>query len=71
MKPYIGAEIILAEPEDRDGTPGYRIEYANGHRSWKPKDVFDGAYREITGRESWFLRNEVHEGPTDVGKAGK
>lgn len=67
MKNYIGAKIIKAEPmtrnaftnrvknedvpKNQDDEPGYYVEYPNGYRSWSPKDVFEEAYREISGHE--------------------
>ena len=44
MKKYIGIKSIQAEPQDRDGQPGYKVVYEDGYTSWSPKDVFDKAY---------------------------
>ena len=38
MKNYIGVKIVKAEPQEKDGRPGYKV-------SWSPKDVFEKAYR--------------------------
>ena len=41
-----------AVPEDRTGQTwedGYKVVYPDGYVSWSPKDVFEEAYREITG----------------------
>lgn len=48
MKAYVGAKIILAEPQERDGNPGYAVVYPDGYRSWSPKDTFEAAYREVS-----------------------
>ncbi len=55
MKTYIGSKIIQAEPEDRDGEPGYRVHYPDGYVSWSPKDVFETAYREVTDSEKALI----------------
>lgn len=67
MKTYIGTKIINAEPMSRgkynkhrgwdipkDENPndeGYLVQYDNEYISWSPKDVFEGAYREVTETE--------------------
>lgn len=49
MNRYIGTKIIHAEPATglKDGVEceGYNVVYADGYRSWSPKDVFEEAYR--------------------------
>lgn len=47
MKNYIGVKIVKAEPEEKDGKPGYKVVYPNGYVSWSPQDVFDKAYRPL------------------------
>jgi hypothetical protein len=47
MKQYIGVKWIKATPLDKDGQPGYEVEYEGGYRSWSPKDVFEKAYWEV------------------------
>ena len=65
MKTFIGTKIIKAEPTNRvDGKicsvhamapegavveQGYKVVYPDGYESWSPKDVFEEAYREVTG----------------------
>ncbi len=44
MQHYIGVKIIQAEPEERDGKPGYKVAYPDGYTSWSPADVFEAAY---------------------------
>jgi hypothetical protein len=44
MQSYIGVKIIEAEPEERDGKPGYKVAYPDGYTSWSPADVFRAAY---------------------------
>lgn len=51
MKAYIGSKIILARPQDRNGEPGYEVQYPDGYMSWSPKDTFETAYREVTSEE--------------------
>lgn len=62
MKKFIGTKVIMAEPmtlteaqkvlgrEIKPATveeDGYLVEYQDGYKSWSPKDVFEGAYREV------------------------
>ena len=47
MKNYIGVKIVKAEPMEKDSNPGYRVKYKDGYESWSPKEVFEGAYREL------------------------
>lgn len=51
MERYIGTKIVLAEPEDKDGRPGYAVVYDDGYRSWSPQAVFEHAYRRISDAE--------------------
>jgi len=45
MKKYIGTKIVVAEPQDKDGKPGYKVMYKDGYVSWSPKAAFDEAYK--------------------------
>lgn len=57
MKKYIGVKIIEAEPalsptamgDHPEGAEGYKVKYEDGYISWSPKDVFEKAYRPVTG----------------------
>lgn len=44
MQTYIGVKRINAEPQERDGKPGYRVVEPDGHESWSPKEVFESVY---------------------------
>jgi len=44
---YIGTKIVTAYPQEKDGTPGYGVIYADGYTSWSPKEVFEESYRAI------------------------
>ena len=50
-KLYIGAKLIKAYYETKDGMPGYHVTYPDGYESWSPKAVFEEAYREVSERE--------------------
>lgn len=65
-KLYIGSKIIRGEPMDectflssvkgqdvsnRETRPGYKVVYPDGYTSWSPKEVFEGAYREVSQGE--------------------
>ena len=41
---YLGTKQVLAQPGDREGEPGYVVQYPDGYVSWSPKDVFEAAY---------------------------
>ena len=41
----LGRKIEFSAVEKREESEGYLVEYADGYRSWSPKDVFDKAYR--------------------------
>lgn len=49
MKQYIGTKVIMAEPQEKDGKPGYKVQYEDGYISWSPKDVFEKAYNCFDG----------------------
>lgn len=55
MKAYIGKKIIKAEPQEKDGKPGYKVVYPDGYVSWSPKKVFEEAYREISFDEALIV----------------
>lgn len=60
---YLGVKIVDARPLTRDQFEalhgrnvggdihgdGYEVEYENGYKAWSPKEVFDAAYRPISG----------------------
>lgn len=63
MQHYIGTKLVQAEPEARDGNPGYKIIYPDGYNSWSPQDTFEQAYvglGDLTG-QSEFLRKLIAE----------
>ncbi len=62
METYIGAKIILDEPEKKDGQDGYRVVYADNYVSWSPKEVFEEAYRPISLGEI----NLIHKGEVSI-----
>lgn len=41
---YMGVKEVRAFPQERDGQPGYTVQYADGYESWSPKEVFENAY---------------------------
>jgi len=44
FKQYIGVKVIQAYPEEREGKPGYLVQYEGGFKSWSPKETFEEAY---------------------------
>lgn len=55
MRAYVGTKIIQAEPEEKDGKPGYQVIYPDGYVSWSPKATFEAAYREISRAEAQLV----------------
>lgn len=55
MQAYIGSKIITAEPQDKDGAPGYRVVYPDNYVSWSPKAVFEEAYRPVSNGEAELI----------------
>ena len=64
MQSYIGCKIIQAEPMneevgrtpgDNPPRPGYKVVYPDGYTSWSPKEVFEEAYRPISGKEKLLI----------------
>ena len=56
MKNYIGVKIVKAEPQEKNGHPGYRVKYPDGYESWSPKSVFEKAFRELDCKD--FINSE-------------
>ena len=56
MENYIGVKIVKAEPEEKNGKPGYRVKYPDGYVSWSPKETFEKAYRKLDCKE--FIKSE-------------
>lgn len=44
MENYIGVKIVKAEPQKKNGVPGYRVKYPDGYVSWSPKETFENTY---------------------------
>ena len=41
----LGRHIDSSAVENRETSEGYLVEYADGYRSWSPKEVFEKSYR--------------------------
>lgn len=41
----LGRRIDTSAVENRENVEGFLVEYADGYRSWSPKEVFEKAYR--------------------------
>lgn len=59
MKTYIGSKVINAEPQEKDGEPGYKVVYPDNYVSWSPKAVFEEAYRLVSDGERDLLENPL------------
>ena len=71
MKTFIGAKLIAAEPQEKDGQDGYKVVYADGYTSWSPKAVFEEAYRSISdGAMTFGLAIESLKKGYKVARAG-
>lgn len=55
VKTYIGCKVIQAYPDQKEGKDGYHVIYPDGYESWSPKEVFEGAYREVTAAEKALI----------------
>jgi hypothetical protein len=55
MKAYIGTKVVQAEPEEKDGNPGYKVVYEDGYTSWSPIQVFERCYRPVTDAEATLI----------------
>ena len=44
MKKYKCIKIVEAEPQEKDGQPGYKVKYEEGYISWSPKEAFEKGY---------------------------
>lgn len=54
----IGVKIIkVLRSEERNGVPGYVVEYEDGYKSWSPKDVLEKFYYQMGEK----LTNSVTE----------
>ena len=75
MDQYIGVKLVQAEPMNlvdaeellgRKIKPGneegYLVEYADGYRSWSPKDEFEKAYRRTDGMTFGHAIQAMKEG---------
>lgn len=49
MQKFIGAKIVQAKPQQRDGEPGFLVVYRDGYESWSPEAAFTEAYRPTDG----------------------
>ena len=56
MENYIGVKIVKAEPQEKNGRPGYRVKYPDGYVSWSPKETFEKAYRKLECKD--FINSE-------------
>lgn len=61
MQTYIGVKMIQAEPQERDGKPGYKVVYRpDGYTSWSPKDVFEDTYLSLAeGGKNTISQDDV------------
>jgi hypothetical protein len=48
LKQYVGIKLIFAEPEAKDGKPGYKVIYPDGYVSWSPVAAFEEAYVDVS-----------------------
>jgi len=74
MKAFIGSKIVRAKPMGENdylrdvkgvkdvlathGKNGYLVQYPDGYLSWSPKDVFEEAYRAVSGGEKLIIQRD-------------
>lgn len=56
MQNYIGVKIVKAEPQEKEGQPGYKVKYSDGYVSWSPKETFEKSYRKLDCED--FINSE-------------
>lgn len=56
MQNYIGVKIVKAEPQEKEGQPGYKVKYPDGYVSWSPKETFEKSYRKLDCED--FINSE-------------
>lgn len=66
MPAYIGTKVVLAEPVEKDGKPGYAVTYEDGYVSWSPRATFERAYRLLTVMEASMAVASVSMSPQPV-----
>lgn len=59
MKHYVGVKMVQAEPAEKNGEPGYAVEYEDGYKSWSPRDVFERFYFELDGDGTTIVNSDV------------
>lgn len=61
-------ELPVTEDKDKEG---YFVEYADGYKSWSPKEVFEEAYRETSrGQMTFGLATEAAKKGLKVARLG-
>lgn len=67
---YYGTKRIEAEPDNSpSGVSGYKVTYADGYKSFSPKEVFEASYRE-NGRMSFGHALEALREGRKVARSG-
>lgn len=64
---YVCADEII--PSGCRAEEGYRVQYEDGYLSWSPRDVFEEAYREVSGL-SFGLAIEAAKKGKRIARAG-
>ena len=58
MKTFVTTKIVQAEPQDKEGVPGFRVVYPDGYVSWCPTDTFHRTSRELNELEMALIQQE-------------
>ena len=61
MRTYVTTKIVNAEPQEKGGEAGYRVEYPDGYVSWCPKETFERTSRALTMDEVGLLDVTIDE----------
>lgn len=69
---YYGTKRVTAWPDTQKrkvndklvSVEGYAVTYADGYRSWSPKDVFEAAYKPVTAMDCSGAIQAVKDGET-------
>ncbi len=62
-------KCVISWPEERDGKPGYGIQYQDGYVSWCPKEAYERDYEPVTAMSLGHALHALERG-RKVARAG-
>lgn len=58
---YCGTKLIKAMPQEKEGKPGYLVEYKDGGQCWIAKDEFEKTYHRTDYDENELIQKLIVE----------